>query len=65
MTGILGIIGGSGLYEMEGMTDVSVVTVADALRRAVRRVHRRAISADASMVFLPRHGKGHRFLPAR
>lgn len=59
----IGIIGGSGLYEMEGLEAVREVEVAtpfgapsDALvegRYAGRR-----------LVFVPRHGRGHRFLPA-
>ena len=58
----IGIIGGSGLYELEGLTDVRWRRVrtpfgepSDAYcvgRFAGRRV-----------IFLPRHGRGHRVLP--
>ena len=59
----IGIIGGSGLYELEGLTDVQWQKVrtpfgdpSDAYcvgRFAGRRV-----------VFLPRHGRGHRITPS-
>ena len=59
----IGIIGGSGLYELEGMTDVRWQRVrtpfgdpSDAYcvgRFANRRV-----------AFLPRHGRGHRVMPS-
>ena len=58
----IGIIGGSGLYDIEGMEGREEITVdtpwgppSDALmagRLAGRRV-----------IFLPRHGRGHRILP--
>jgi len=58
----IGIIGGSGLYDIDGFTDRQEVTIdtpfgppSDALilgSLAGRRV-----------VFLPRHGRGHRLLP--
>ena len=58
----IGIIGGSGLYDIEGVTDREEITVdtpfgapSDAIvagRFAGRRVF-----------FLPRHGRGHRLLP--
>jgi 5'-methylthioadenosine phosphorylase len=59
----IGIIGGSGLYEMEGLEDVRQVEVptpfgqpSDAL--ICGRFQGR------SLVFVPRHGRGHRFLPS-
>jgi 5'-methylthioadenosine phosphorylase len=58
----IGIIGGSGLYEMEGFSDVEEVAVetpfgapSDALM--VGRLEGRRVA------FLPRHGRGHRILP--
>jgi 5'-methylthioadenosine phosphorylase len=59
----IGVIGGSGLYELEGLTDVRSETVptpfgdpSDALIVG---------SLDGvEMVFLPRHGRGHRLLPS-
>jgi 5'-methylthioadenosine phosphorylase len=58
----IGVIGGSGLYEMEGLTDIQEVRQktpfgdpSDAY--IVGRL------GDAKLVFLPRHGRGHRILP--
>ncbi len=58
----IGVIGGSGLYQMEGMTDVEEVKVqtpfgdpSDAI--AIGKV------GNVSMAFLPRHGRGHRISP--
>jgi 5'-methylthioadenosine phosphorylase len=59
----IGVIGGSGLYELEGLTDVRWEKVrtpfgdpSDAY--CVGRLGTREI------VFLPRHGRGHRLLPS-
>lgn len=64
MSGILGVIGGSGLYEMEGMKNVRRVAVrtpfgppSDAI--TVGEVEGRTLA------FLPRHGKGHRHSPSQ
>ena len=60
---VLGIIGGSGIYDLPGLTDLREERVAtpwgepsDALRRG--RV------GDTEVVFLPRHGRGHRHSPS-
>jgi len=59
----IGIIGGSGLYEMEGLhrieeqrLDTPFGSPSDAFVSGV--LH------DREVVFLPRHGKGHRLLPS-
>src|SRR5207302_10843908 len=58
----IGIIGGSGLYHMEGLSDVTEERVetpfglpSDALIGG--------IMAGRRVYFLPRHGRGHRILP--
>jgi 5'-methylthioadenosine phosphorylase len=58
----IGIVGGSGLYSLEGLDGVREVVVdtpfgptSDAL--VCGRL------GDADLVFLPRHGRGHRLLP--
>ncbi len=63
MDSAIGIIGGSGLYEMDGLEDVREVALAtpfgspsDALIEGWY--------AGRRLVFLPRHGRGHRFLPS-
>ncbi|MEO0604532.1 MAG: S-methyl-5'-thioadenosine phosphorylase [Myxococcota bacterium] len=62
MAGAIGIIGGSGLYDLDGLSDVREVVYetpygapSDAL------VHGRL--GEAELVFLPRHGRGHKLLP--
>jgi 5'-methylthioadenosine phosphorylase len=59
----IGIIGGSGLYEMEGLQQIRSRTLptpfgdpSDAFVSGT--LHGKEV------VFLPRHGKGHRFLPS-
>lgn len=59
---VIGVIGGSGLYEIDGLEDAQRVTVdtpwgapSDALVKG--RV------GEVEFVFLPRHGKGHRLTP--
>ena len=58
----IGIIGGSGLYQMDGVQeqqDLSVTTPFGAPSDAIMagRMHGRQV------YFLPRHGRGHRILP--
>ncbi len=58
----IGVIGGTGLYDIEGMTDVEEVRVktpfgdpSDAI--AIGMVE------GTNLAFLPRHGRGHRIAP--
>ncbi|MDX2480026.1 MAG: S-methyl-5'-thioadenosine phosphorylase, partial [Desulfuromusa sp.] len=60
---IIGVIGGSGLYEMEGLTDVREVTLETPFG-APSDAYMTGVLDDAQMVFLPRHGRGHRLLPS-
>jgi len=58
----IGIIGGSGLYEMEGLGDpveIAVETPWGAPSDAIVR----GTMAGRTLYFLPRHGRGHRLLP--
>ena len=59
---VIGVIGGSGLYEMDALTDVEEVSLttpfgdpSDAY--ITGRIDGRKVA------FLPRHGRGHRFMP--
>lgn len=59
----IGVIGGSGIYQIEGLKDVKQVQVrtpfgrtSDAIIIGVLGNHR--------VAFLPRHGRGHRILPS-
>lgn len=60
---IVGVIGGSGLYEMEGLTDIQKVTV-DTPFGVPSDEFVTGILEGVRMVFLPRHGRGHRLLPS-
>ncbi len=59
----IGVIGGSGLYEMEGMTDIRSITVESPFG-APSDDYITGILGGVRMVFLPRHGRGHRLLPS-
>jgi 5'-methylthioadenosine phosphorylase len=60
---VIGIIGGSGLYEMDGMTEVEHVTVGTPFGNPSDE-YVTGMLEGARLVFLPRHGKGHRLLPS-
>ena len=60
---IIGVIGGSGLYEIEGLTDVREVSLETPFG-APSDVYIMGTLGEAQMVFLPRHGRGHRLLPS-
>jgi 5'-methylthioadenosine phosphorylase len=58
----IGIIGGSGLYHMEGFSDVTEHRV-DTPFGAPSDALIGGIMAGRRVYFLPRHGRGHRILP--
>ncbi len=60
---VIGVIGGSGLYEIDGLTDVQEV-VLDTPFGAPSDVFITGNLGGAKMVFMPRHGRGHRLLPS-
>jgi len=60
---VLGVIGGSGLYEMEGLIDLKEETVATPFGDP-SDVYITGTLNGVKMVFLPRHGRGHRLLPS-
>jgi 5'-methylthioadenosine phosphorylase len=60
---VVGVIGGSGLYEMEGLEDVETISLttpfgAPSDSFVVGRLD------GVKVAFLPRHGKGHRISPS-
>jgi 5'-methylthioadenosine phosphorylase len=59
---VLGVIGGSGLYDIEGLTDVEHVPVDTPYGPPSDVVVRGRLGAT-SLLFLPRHGRGHRIAP--
>src|SRR6267154_2112376 len=59
----VGIIGGSGLYQIEGMTKVKEVAV----KTPFGEPSDKFITGELEgipVVFLPRHGRGHRISPS-
>lgn len=58
----IGIIGGSGLYDIEGLTDREEITVSTPFGDPSDRIVS-GVLAGRRVFFLPRHGKGHRILP--
>src|ERR671919_30923 len=59
---IVGVIGGSGLYQMKGLERIREVAVGTPFGKP-SDIFVKGILAGAEVVFLPRHGKGHRYLP--
>ena len=59
----LGIIGGSGLYEMEGIEDLRWVRVRTPFGEP-SDAYGTGRLGDRRVIFLPRHGRGHRFTPS-
>ncbi|RYZ38402.1 MAG: S-methyl-5'-thioadenosine phosphorylase [Myxococcaceae bacterium] len=60
---VLGIIGGSGLYQIDGLTDVSWRRVSSPFGETSDEFCFGRIG-DQPVVFLPRHGRGHRIPPS-
>ncbi|MFK8001484.1 MAG: S-methyl-5'-thioadenosine phosphorylase [Polyangiales bacterium] len=58
----VGIIGGSGLYEMEGLEDVKTHEVETTYGVPSDAIVSGTIG-DTRLLFLPRHGRGHRIPP--
>ena len=58
----IGIIGGSGLYQMDGLTEVSEHTVETPFGPPSDVIFGGQL-AGRQVYFLPRHARGHRILP--
>jgi 5'-methylthioadenosine phosphorylase len=59
---IIGVIGGSGLYSMAGLDKVRGVEVKTPFGKPSNKFVKGKLG-DTELVFLPRHGKGHRLSP--
>jgi 5'-methylthioadenosine phosphorylase len=59
---VVGVIGGSGLYEIEALKDVEEVTLSTPFGEPSDAYVTGTLDG-VSMVFLPRHGRGHRITP--
>lgn len=60
---IVGIIGGSGLYDMEGLGDVERVRLSTPFGEPSDELVCGTLG-EVRAIFLPRHGRGHRLLPS-
>ena len=60
---VIGVIGGSGLYEIEGLTDIEEVRIETPFGEP-SDAYITGVLDGVKMVFLPRHGRGHRLLPS-
>ena len=60
---VIGVIGGSGVYELDGLEDVRWKTVRSSFGEpSDQLLHGRL--GGTEMVFLPRHGRGHKIAPS-
>jgi 5'-methylthioadenosine phosphorylase len=60
---VIGVIGGSGVYDLDGLTDVREVELSTPFG-APSDAYITGSLHGARMVFLPRHGRGHRISPS-
>ena len=59
----IGVIGGSGMYEIEGLSEINSLSVDTPWGKPSDKIVKGKIE-DFDMYFLPRHGKGHKLLPS-
>ncbi len=59
----VGVIGGSGLYDLPGLAEIDRVRVETPFGAPSDELVRGRLG-DVRLVFLPRHGRGHRILPS-
>jgi len=60
---IVGVIGGSGLYEMEGLEEVKEISLTTPFGNPSDTIVMGRLET-VQIAFLPRHGKGHRIQPS-
>ncbi len=66
-TKCIGVIGGSGLYEMEGLSNIQEIQVDTPFGKPSDAFIKGTIKCkteEVELVFLPRHGRGHRISPS-
>jgi 5'-methylthioadenosine phosphorylase len=61
-TAKVGVIGGTGLYDIEGLSDVAEVDVDTPFGKPSDSIVTGQLSG-VGVAFLPRHGRGHRIMP--
>jgi 5'-methylthioadenosine phosphorylase len=62
MSKVLAVIGGSGLYAIEGLSDVGQVELSTPYGAPSAAITRGRLG-ETTLLFLPRHGTGHRLSP--
>ncbi len=60
---IIGVIGGSGLYQLDGLEDMKTIDVDTPFGKPSDQVTSGRLG-NTHMLFLPRHGRGHRLSPS-
>ena len=60
---IIGVLGGSGLYEIDGIENIEYVDVDTPWGSPSDRLIKGTID-DLTFYFLPRHGRGHKISPS-
>lgn len=63
MSYTLGVLGGSGLYEMEGLSGVSEIDVDTPFGKPSDVLVKGTLEDGTTLLFLPRHGRGHKVPP--
>ncbi len=58
----IGVIGGTGLYDIDGMTDIKEVNITTPFGKPSDTITIGNLEG-VGIAFLPRHGKGHRIMP--
>ncbi len=58
----IGVIGGTGLYDIEGMTNIEQVNITTPFGKPSDTITIGKLEG-VGVAFLPRHGKGHRIMP--
>ncbi len=60
---VIGVIGGSGVYDLDGLSETRWETIESPFGAPSDDILRGRLG-DMEMVFLPRHGRGHRISPS-
>ncbi len=63
MSYTLGVLGGSGLYEMDGLRDVTEIEVDTPFGKPSDVLVKGTLDNGTTLLFLPRHGRGHKVPP--
>ena len=59
----IGVIGGSGLYEMDGLDNIETLNLSTPWGKPSNQIVKGGLG-NVELFFLPRHGKGHKIMPS-